>query len=554
MSELGAVVISFVSGKGGVGKTMLAVAFAREISVGRRTLLLDLDFFNRGLTGLLRHGKKLMSLEAPAFLKATPPTQRDVDSWQLKEVAPNLLHVQYPDLTPDEIRSLEEADISELSEGLRRYVEYLRSASACDVIVMDCHGGPDQLSFAACLISDHSLLISEPDKITFYGTLHFVRQMERIRPQTAQKPDMRLIFNKVVPAFSAPYLTRFYDSEVRPYFDDRPLLAIFPIEIYLTKEFERTPFLTAAYPYSQLARKTRMLISDLLAKSRSELVPPAILATSSLRRKIIRYSLGRTPAIIELNHVLAVIAIVSLLTLGFNFYGDKEAQAARQELLFDLQTLGAYEYVQKYPTDVPDECKSIKDIHTVQFCLSRNGRNFWPVNVNELPGDQMLKNSSDPEVSSLYQRALELNENQTWFSSRIAAFLEKYGGLLGAGALVWFLSALLLNWSMFLDRAFTYQSRSHHRIAQAGIFLTGIAMWLLPMLAVGILAVNFSAAKENAAALCLSLIPLGWILAEQSSKAYQNLRFDKLPGEGAARLLFVLYIVAVGVIGSFVSS
>ena len=47
-------VITFavVSGKGGTGKTTLSVALAHELSKSGSVLLVDLDFFNRGLSGL----------------------------------------------------------------------------------------------------------------------------------------------------------------------------------------------------------------------------------------------------------------------------------------------------------------------------------------------------------------------------------------------------------------------------------------------------------------------------------------------------------------------
>src|SRR5215471_14470280 len=45
--------ISFVSGKGGVGKTSLAVNFAWICGHFAKTLLIDLDFQNQGATGLL---------------------------------------------------------------------------------------------------------------------------------------------------------------------------------------------------------------------------------------------------------------------------------------------------------------------------------------------------------------------------------------------------------------------------------------------------------------------------------------------------------------------
>lgn len=64
--------ISIVSGKGGVGKTMLAVAVARELSTNVRTLIVDLDFFNRGLTGLMRHGRVLRQINPPRVFCVFP--------------------------------------------------------------------------------------------------------------------------------------------------------------------------------------------------------------------------------------------------------------------------------------------------------------------------------------------------------------------------------------------------------------------------------------------------------------------------------------------------
>jgi cellulose biosynthesis protein BcsQ len=76
--------ISFVSGKGGVGKTSLAVNFAWICSHFAKTLLVDLDFQNQGATGLLcsylpgdckgavDHLLKPGRLEAADFVKLDP--------------------------------------------------------------------------------------------------------------------------------------------------------------------------------------------------------------------------------------------------------------------------------------------------------------------------------------------------------------------------------------------------------------------------------------------------------------------------------------------------
>ena len=47
-------ILCVASGKGGVGKTSISLCVASEIAETTRVLLIDLDYFNRGATGLLR--------------------------------------------------------------------------------------------------------------------------------------------------------------------------------------------------------------------------------------------------------------------------------------------------------------------------------------------------------------------------------------------------------------------------------------------------------------------------------------------------------------------
>jgi len=323
---------------------MLAVAFAYEISRKARTLLVDLDFFNRGLTGLMRHGTRIQTLPQPTFLSTSDIAPGESDSWELVEVAPNVVHLRYPDLLPDQITALEEAETKQLAASLKEWLAELRAASGCQVIVIDCHGGPDKLSFAACLVSDHSIMVSEPDKITFYGTLHFIRQLERVTSPGDSKPDLRLVFNKVVPAFSAPFLTKFYNTQVKENFNANPLLAIFPLEVYLTKEFEKTPFLTAVYPFSQLAKKTRVLILDLLLPRCPKLAKASVHTHSRIRLWLTRRSLGRTPRILDLNHVMSFIAAISIVAAALNLY-FKYRIALVEPNWFDFTLRTVYKYL-----------------------------------------------------------------------------------------------------------------------------------------------------------------------------------------------------------------
>src|SRR5262249_26276565 len=112
-----AVLIALVSGKGGVGKTMLSVAVAKELSVSNRTLIVDLDFFNRGLTGLMGSHETKCEIAKPSFLLAG--NESEPSYWRIVEVSTNLFHIEYDDLLPEEMQSFETLDVNVLKDSLR---------------------------------------------------------------------------------------------------------------------------------------------------------------------------------------------------------------------------------------------------------------------------------------------------------------------------------------------------------------------------------------------------------------------------------------------------
>ena len=315
-------ILSVVSGKGGVGKTMLSVAIANELAKEKRTLLIDLDFFNRGLTGLMDTLKIKAPLanpiRKPTFLQRSesPPSPVETsqeDSWNVVKVKKGLWYVDYPDLGTDDIRKFEYCEIHELTKSISEFVERAAAIAGCDCVVLDCHGGPDNSSFAACLLADHTILVSEPDRITLFGTLNFVRQFWSV---TGKKDaDIHLLFNKIVPAFTSRFLERFYRRQLMQDFGGRRLLAMYPIEPHLTKEFEITPFLTDVFPTSMLARKTRVLLYDLLAEKEKWQLTRSMDGIGALRRYFIRQSLGKPSLILHIPFIGAIIVGV-IITFG----------------------------------------------------------------------------------------------------------------------------------------------------------------------------------------------------------------------------------------------
>ena len=518
-------------------------------------------------------------------------TGSDEEPWKLVEVAHNLLHIRYPDFSKDQIQRLERSSIIDLVSALSSVLEYLAEEANCKAIVIDCHGGPDNLSFAACHASDYSLLVSEPDRITFYGTLHFVRQIEQSALELAEsnptaKPDIRLVFNKVVPAFSLRYLTRFYNLNLRQMFGNHPLLALFPMELYLTKEFEKTPFLTDVYPFSMLERKTEVMVLDLLKNSGPAVADLFLPNTPWPSRVRARKSMGKDPWIINVNLIMAVIAIVFVTAylLGFVFGGWLTATSTL--LRTQIRNAEVMIAFQRDPTLVPKACSSLN--------LSAKPRCFVETYYSEMVKAYQLGCSNQPtpqgcesldslpifrrlthecfdndgtwldrtdapakaQIESLRKasgptgevaEALKVVKEPRWFRliEGVQNLFQRKQEFLGGGVALWLLSAVGLQWSRGLDRLFTYQLRRRPTMLASMPYVSAVCLWALPLLAAGSLSTNYDVAPV------LFFLAIPWALAIMTElwKFYINIRFERRNAEGLLRVIFVAYLIAFPLVG-----
>jgi hypothetical protein len=132
------------------------------------------------------------------------------------------------------------------------------------------------------------------------------------------------------------FLRSLYNRLIREHFSGRPLLAIFPLEVYLTKEFEKTPFLTAVYPDSWLAKKTRTLIYDLLSKEHADKLPPPIRSMPKWMRAYAKLSLGKPSPILNINvampTMVAVGVFLGLLSLTLSQFFAGATKNFRKEM------------------------------------------------------------------------------------------------------------------------------------------------------------------------------------------------------------------------------
>jgi flagellar biosynthesis protein FlhG len=169
-------IVCAVSGKGGVGKTVISANLARLVSFSRKVLLIDFDFPNQGLTGLFADEVQGLCYSARELILG-PDT---IDFEQISEIRPNLLFIPAFD-SNDRDRfdlGLDRLNKSSLLEQLRAKLHSLIEVLGVDLIILDCHGGLDSISFASFVLSDRTIIVSEPDKITFNGTLELIDYYE----------------------------------------------------------------------------------------------------------------------------------------------------------------------------------------------------------------------------------------------------------------------------------------------------------------------------------------------------------------------------------------
>jgi cellulose biosynthesis protein BcsQ len=558
-------ILAVASGKGGVGKTMVTVACAFELSQAVPTLVIDLDFFNRGLSGLF-HGRRVVGLIArPCYLDGTgaPP----VAPWRVVEVETNLFHIAYPDLVPDELVRLEGRSADLICSQLRDFIQRAAAICGARAVVLDCHGGPDHTSFAAALVANHTLLVSEPDRITLHGTLNFLRQLRR--GADSDRIDIRLIFNKVISTFRPAFLRRMYRNLLAPEFGGRDLLATFPLELPLTKAFEETPIITEAYPYSLLAKKTRVLLADLFEGTHPELLTRRIKTLPNWLRRRYRRTMGRRWWILNESLPLGFLVAGAILALLLYIPTDSRTQTIQQHLMRAALIV----FAESNPADIPPGSYAALVIEEFRFLP----KGLFSTSLDDFQLQQKIERALPGPTYSL-EHAIRTRDNfrhqheqdvilrypvqwqealKNLQPSRVDSILVVFSSastllLLVPGVLsvAWLAVALYVQWTTTLDRRFTRAAR----IGKWGVALWYVclasAMWQLPSYMFMFLVAEKGSEARWAflPAAALLILPFLGLVVQQSYLIYRDLRYDPHWRESFMRLAFLASLPVGGLI------
>jgi hypothetical protein len=186
--------------------------------------------------------------------------------------------------------------VGDLAKKLRERVEYLRTKYGAEVVILDCHGGLDNISFGAFIYSDVTFVVTEVDKVTFNGTLELmdfyfesaVAQSEQSARQAGQPCQQSARENasiqSVVKQFEENKLY-FLVNRVRYRLDSRILrktledelfknfghlrkmlcgLAFLPSDTLAARSFSDYPFYLELLPESILSQKIFLICRQIL--------------------------------------------------------------------------------------------------------------------------------------------------------------------------------------------------------------------------------------------------------------------------------------------------
>lgn len=224
--------MTLCSGKGGVGKTLLATSLGRCIPrrLDANVLLIDLDFSTRGLTLLaFRYQNDLdrapVSLgdflsfqagndEQPSpFVELqthftsydTPPGQEPEDPAE----TPPAGFASYPGIKglcilpfskdDDQLEWLasRRLPLEETVEQLRRLREFAATSLDVDYLIFDAPPGLETLSLAPAAVSDVNLILLEEDNVSWKTALSMYMKIAEINKRLHGRPSTYFVANKV---------------------------------------------------------------------------------------------------------------------------------------------------------------------------------------------------------------------------------------------------------------------------------------------------------------------------------------------------------------------
>ncbi len=261
--------ITLCSGKGGVGKTVLASCLARIIQQEERAnvLMLDLDPSVQGLTLLLFQNKYELDhvpLSFAEYLNGGEAVEKDFLDGLHKAVTsdghagplyalyrrlentfavPFSTESERPDWT-----QCAHLDFDMVSNKLQKLLTAATEMLNIDYVIIDTQAGPGSLSLAAATLSDVNLILLEEDDISWRTALNLLLEISDLNRRLQRRSRSYFLANKASAELidTAGKLKAFSFLPPLPYDAWMQKLFAKATSAALDKEFENTDFFRQA--------------------------------------------------------------------------------------------------------------------------------------------------------------------------------------------------------------------------------------------------------------------------------------------------------------------
>jgi len=244
-------IVSFISGKGGTGKTSIVANLGWKLSRSEcRVLLVDMDFFTRGLTFYITAGRKHFERGIYEALK-----------WN-ESLRPSSIAEKLDLLSPtSEILETEPSEdiVHVFSDHKLQYSMMLRKLSeAYDLILVDQQSGTNPLTLCSALLSDGYVIITEEDKTSQRASKLLLDSLDGWRKSPSTVEPRAVLLGFIVNR----YTTRFGDDLVQ-YMErslfDVPCLAAIPLYPRVRRVFVRDDLMILRHPEHPFSREVQAL-------------------------------------------------------------------------------------------------------------------------------------------------------------------------------------------------------------------------------------------------------------------------------------------------------
>jgi MinD-like ATPase involved in chromosome partitioning or flagellar assembly len=261
-------IISFVSGKGGAGKSVILANLAALITRNEESVLMvDCDFFTRGLTFYMI-GDKPARTGILDYLKGDEPFDhlahrleeriKDYDHLSLLPASSRTTLYSVSDLD-GKVHARDSDSLKKIYSDLRELLVHL--AKRFDYVLVDTRSGVDPVSLLPALASDEYILVVEEDKTSWRIGDLLIAEMRKISDCLAHSKlgssstFKGFIINKVTEEIPEEFVQGYLEKRV---IEGKCLLQI-PLEKAVPMAFKVDKLVIDESPSSTFSQKTEML-------------------------------------------------------------------------------------------------------------------------------------------------------------------------------------------------------------------------------------------------------------------------------------------------------